>query len=330
MPKSQVSKVQQLRNLADQPEEQASYALMLLNPRYGYEVVLSAIQWCIRTSHEAARPALLKLYAHYDEQGEERDPAANIRGAIIRALRATVQPADLPLLLKAVSTYVFPPPAFKEEGAVLRTAGLVALNEVDEQLARYHAVRLLANEHTDPMSGEPAISAVRLLASHEEMIPLYFYVMQDGARVLPEVVSECLRHLVLLPTPLVPSLVERYGSTTQDVILVGLFDLLINHKKSAAGREFLREFLQNSRRYDVYRYLVRAIIAGRSASLLNELLAIARNEQVGEKITILIDALSLLEAKPEIAQEVSNLRSRVGHRQGITPLKSTKMEDKLG
>jgi hypothetical protein len=149
--------------------------------------------------------------------------------------------------------------------------------------------------------------------------------MQDGARVLPEVVSECLRHLVHLPTPLVPSLVERYGATTQDVILVGLFDLLISHKKSTAGREFLRDFLQNSRRYDVYRYLVRAIIAGRSASLLNDLLTIARNEQVGEKITILIDALSLLEAKPEIALELGNLRSRVGHRQGITPVKGASL-----
>lgn len=321
MPKSQLSKVQQLRNLADRPEEQAGYALMLLNPRYGYEVVLSAIQWCIRTSHDEARPALIKLYAHYDEQGDERDPAANIRGAIIRALRNAIQPADTPILLKAVNTYVFPPPAFKEEGAVLRAAALVALNEVDQQLARYHAVRLLADEQTDPMSGEPAITAVRLLASHEEMISLYFYAMQDGKRVLPEVASECLRHLTLLPSAMLPSLLERYSATTQDVILVGLLDLLISQKKNPQARDYLRDFLQNTRRYDVYRYLVRAIITARSTSLLNDLLLVARTEQIGEKIAILIDALGLLETKPEIAAELTSLRSRVGHRQGIAPVK---------
>lgn len=305
-------KIQQLRNLAGQPDEQANYALMLLNPRYGVEVVLSAIQWFVRTPYEEARPALLRLYQHYDERGAERDPAANLRSTILRALRNIVQLDDLPMLTKAVMTTVFPPPTFKEEGAALRSAALVALNELDETEARFQAVRLLANQHTDPMSGEPALTAVQLLAMHEEIMPLYFYVTQDGARILPEVVSECLRHLVKLPVTLLPDLLERYAIAQQDVVLVGLFDLLLRHKDGLQGGDFLRDFLQTTRRYDAYRYLVTAILSTRHPALMRDLLALASVEQQREKVLILHEAFGLFESIPEIAKVLVALRLRTG------------------
>jgi hypothetical protein len=215
-------------------------------------------------------------------------------------------------LIKAVTTFVFPPPAFKEEGAALRSAALVALNEVDETLARFQAIRLLANEHTDPMSGEPALTAAQLLATHEEIAPLYFYVTQDGARLLPEVLSECLRHLTKLPLALLPDLIARYATAQQDVILVGLFDLLLQHKNGLQGRDFLRDFLQNTRRYDAYRYLVTAILATRHSALMNDLLTLASIEQQREKIVILREAFGVVESVPEITPVLTALRSRNG------------------
>lgn len=308
-------KIQQLRNLTGQPDAQANYALMLLNPRYGYEVVLSAIQWFIRMPNDEARPALLRLYQHYDERGDERDSAANLRAAIMRALRHVVQLDDLSLLLKAVTTFVFPPPAFKEEGAALRSAALVTLNELDEVLAGFQAVHLLANQYTDPMSGEPALTAANLLATHEAMMPLYFYVVQDGSSGLPEVLFECLRHLTRLPPAMLPALVQRYANTTQDVVLLGLFDLLLNHQAGPQERDFLRDFLQSTQRYNAYRSLVTAILASQHAGLLADLLASARKEQKAEKLAILIDAFNVVAAVPEIAQELGALRLRSSHRQ---------------
>jgi hypothetical protein len=213
--------------------------------------------------------------------------------------------------VQATETYVFPPPAFKEEGASLRSAALLALNEVDDHLARYHAVRLLANEHTDPMSGEPAVTAARLLGTQEEILPLYFYVMQDGARVVPEVISECLSHLTTLPDALIPGVLARFAANTSSLVLVGLFDLLLKHRTGPHGLEFLRTFLRNTLQLDVYQYLVSLIVASGRPPLVAELLDAAHFEQQREKLTILYDALTLLPPNPEIAELLAQLQRRL-------------------
>lgn len=252
------------------------------------------------------------MYAYYTRHGDARDPSAFTRGAIVQALRQIILPVDRPLLVQATETYVFPPPAFKEEGAPLRSAALLALNEIDDPLARYHAVRLLANEHTDPMSGEPALTAARLLGTQEEGLPLYFYAMHAAAAVYPEVAAECLRHLTLLPATLIPGLVERFASNASSMVLVGLFDLLLNHRAGPQGMDFLRDFLRSTLQLDVYRYLVTTIIASGQEKLLAELLAAARFEQRREKIAILCEALPLLPANPEITTLLAQLNRRLG------------------
>jgi hypothetical protein len=312
VPKSQAAQLQHLRHLADQPTEQARYAATLLNPRLGNELVISALQILTRRSHPAARPALLALYDHYAaNNGKTRDPAANLRASVLRALRPLIEPADAELLVQAAETYVFPPPSFKEEGALLRSAALNALNEVEESLARYHAIRLLANEHTDPMSAEPALSAARLLATHGEWSVLYFYVSQDGARTLPEVLGECLRHLTRLPVALLPGLIARYAANPQAVVLVGLFDLLVFHQDGPQGLETLRTYLREGTDLDAYRYLVTILVSAGRPALLAELLAAARVERQPDKRLLLIDALTVLADNPTVAPVLAELQPSV-------------------
>lgn len=318
MATEQPTKIQQLRSLAAQPAEQAAYAAALLQTKFGQEVIFAALQILEKIPFAQARPALLELYAYYTRHGETRDPSAFTRGAIIRSLRQLVEPTDLPLLVQATETYVFPPPSFKEEGAPLRSAALLALNEMDDQLARYHAVRLLANEHTDPMSGEPALTAARLLGAQEEVLPLYFYVMHAGAAIYPEVTAECLRHLTRLPTTLIPGLVQRFASDASSMVLVGLFDLLLTHRAGPQAVDFLRDFLASTVQYDLYRYLVTTMVAAGQALLFDELLVAARFEQRREKIVILCEALRLLPANPEITTLLAQLTKRVGSaKQGL-------------
>ncbi len=136
------TKIQQLRSLAATPAAQAAYAATLLHAKLGQEVIGAALQVLQKIPFTQARPALVDLYTYYTKQGDARDPSAFTRAAIIRALRQIVLPVDRPLLIQATETYVFPPPSFKEEGAPLRSAALLALNEVDDQLARYSKVSL--------------------------------------------------------------------------------------------------------------------------------------------------------------------------------------------
>jgi hypothetical protein len=293
VPKSTSPQLLELRNLAGQPAQQARFALTLLIPRLGNEVLFAALQVLQRDPPPEARTALLALYKHYEQGGRTRDPAANLRAVILRSLRTIALPADAPLLAQAAETYVFPPPAFKEEGAPLRSAALNALNELDETLARYHAIRLLANEHTDPMSGEPALSAARLLSALGEIGPLYFYVMQDGARTLPEVLSECLSHLTTLPDAMLPGLVARYADSAEDVVLVGLFDLLVHHHSGPQGLDLIARFLRTGERLDVYRYLATIMLTSDQHLLVSDLLAAARLENRHHQLVVLADVLAL-------------------------------------
>ncbi len=199
-----------------------------------------------------------------------------MRSAIVRALRPLCEPADMDLLTQAVSTFEFPPPSFTEEGALLRAGALVTIHELDPGIACFHATRLLADEYTDPMSGEPAISAAAVLGAQEEMLPLYFYIMQPAADGAPEVVCECLRQLTAVPEELLPLIIGRFAATQAAALLVGLFDLLIHHKTGPHGLDYLRAFLRTTDDLDMYTYLATTLIAAGNPALRELLLDTAR------------------------------------------------------
>jgi len=106
--------------------------------------------------------------------------------------------------------------------------GAVVLNDVDEQLAAYHAVRLLTDEHTSPLSGEPAITAAQTLAMQGQYLPLYGYAVRTDA-TSPEIVAECLRSLKGVPLSVLRPLVDRYIASPHEIIVLGLFELLLEH-----------------------------------------------------------------------------------------------------
>lgn len=300
--------LQQLRALASDPRAQAAFAVTLLTLRNGAEVILAALQILTSTPYPPARDALLALYADYGGRNEKRDPAAYLRAAILRALRAIVLPADGPFLAQATATYVFPPPEFKEEGAMLRAAALLALAEIEDELTRYHAVRLLANEHTDTMSGEPALTAANVLATQGEILPLYFYIMQDGARVLPEVVSTCLSNLTTLRADLLPGILERYAESQNEIVLVGLFDLLLNHQAGLQETTFLTHFLQQSQQLDAYRYLVVTMVTSGKPDVLQLLINGSLLGVAKAKVAILREAMTLVPATdPSVIQFIDQL-----------------------
>ena len=143
------------------------------------------------------------------------------------------------VLAHAASTVERMPPTFRDEATGLRAAALIVLNEVDETLAAFHATRLLVDEFADPMSGEPSVTAARVLASQDNLLPLYLLVSQAAPPVSPDALSECLRSLTSLPVGLLPALVERYSGTTSAAVLAGLYDLLVSHRAGPQALPFL-------------------------------------------------------------------------------------------
>ena len=321
-------KIRLLQSLASEPLEQAALALeylaeLLAAPKRGRklpdrELTQSILRVLSRTPEADSRSLLLDLYARYAANGVKLDPGGYLRTAILTALRPNIEQSDHELLSAAVKTYEFPPPEFKEETALLRGMALIALNELDDREARFHAARLLADEFTDPMSGEPALSAIRVLGTQGEILLLYYYAAQHETATLPEVLSEALRNLTDLPHALLAGLIERHGESKHDVVVAGLFDLLLQHdmplEKRPNSREFISEFMRSTEQLDAYHYLISTAVAQLARGDesiwpdLKEHIAAVQNR---EKADILLSTLSILGHNREVAEHLQALEERI-------------------
>ncbi|HET8625937.1 MAG TPA: hypothetical protein VFL91_00860 [Thermomicrobiales bacterium] len=281
--------LERLRGLAAAPDEQVAYALRLLDRERNVEVLRAALDLLAARADPALRPAFLRRYAHHDQDGTRRDPGGTLRIAFLHALRPLARPEDAALCERAATTYEF---LYGEATGDLRGAGLLVLNEVDDALAGYHAVRLLADRYTSPLSGEPALTAVRVLAAQGQLLPLYAYVT-GAEQGVGDVVAESLRSLTAVPASLLPALVERYRESEDEIVLLGLFDLLLAHAARDEYMAFVLDFLRATALLNIYRYLVSVLVAGREASLIAALETMAEEEPNRDKAAILRDALAL-------------------------------------
>lgn len=320
----------QIRSLAKQPREQADYALEILERERGKQVVSEALAVLTSAPVSEGRPLLRQLYDYYDDAGVKCDAGGELRTALVGALLPIAELQDQVLAERAVSTYEFMSPNREECTSGLRTAGLVLLNTLDPVLASFHCTRLLVDRYTSRMSGEPAVSAARFLAgqvSHVpyqgHLLPLYSYLFQD--RCHPEVEGECLRQLAKALESVARSILSHYTAglsvgtgtpvprheTKDEVVLLGLFDLLLTYSHESACLSFIGAFLGETQRYDIYQYVLTTIIANHSSSAWNLLLNIAHDEREPEKIQCLLSALTLVQHDPMIEQLLQELQQKI-------------------
>ena len=279
----------ELRGLAASPDQQAARALQLVERERNVEVVLAALAVLARRDDPALRPLYLRRYAYYDSNGVRRDPGGTLRIALLKALRPYALPDDAALGERAATTSEY---LYGEAAGDLRAAGLLVLNDADDRLAGYHCVRLLTDEHTSMLSGEPALTAARLLAAQGQLLPLYAYVSR-GERGVSDVVAESLRSLTTLPASLLPPLVARYRESDDEIVLLGLFDLLLAHEAHAGYTGFIFDFLRATPLLNIYRYLVNALVARRDSALITALERLAATEQGRDTAETLREARAL-------------------------------------
>jgi len=167
---------------------------------------------------------------------------------------------------------------------------LAALNESDPVLAAYHAVRLLFDKHTSPMSGEPAVTAAALLGSQSETLALYAYLCQPQP-AHSEVEAACLRYLATLPATLLPALIANYEIRDDEIVLLGLGDLLLSHPAHDVCMPALRDLLARARLPNLFRYLALAMRAARRDDLIAELKRMALEERIPTRADVLREAL---------------------------------------
>jgi hypothetical protein len=294
-----------LRALAKQPDEQWSYAVTLLTASKNALSLMAAAKVLSAAGRPEGRTPIVERYAQLDADGTRRDQGALVRSAFVEALRPMGTQADLPLLQRAASTFEVLPTSTEDVAGGLRAAALVSLSQLDEDLARWHGARLLFDGRWAAMSGEPAVTAARVLAALGETLSLYGYASAPGGH--GDVVGECLRHLAELPGPLLAELTATLLAERRELVLVGLFDLLLAHPSGAAQLDAVRRWLEKTDLLDAYRYLVTIAVAQRAAAWLDLVLAHAKLCRDPAKRPILAEALGLLAADPNVAAVVALL-----------------------
>ena len=234
------------------------------------------------------REALLEKYSALAPEASRRDPGCHLRTTLLRGLRGRAVADDGSLLEAALWTYEFIPP--EEVAAGLRAVALLLLGELEDQLASFHAVRLLGDRHTNRMSGEPAVTAARLLAAQGQVLPLYQRMTLPHSH--PEVAVECLRGLGEAPQSVLGRLAQDLGPSGDGILLIGLVDVLLDHTEADRLAPALMGVVEECPDLDVVRYAAAAIVAKRRIAPIDQLRARAGLD--GERGLLVRDALSLL------------------------------------
>jgi xanthosine utilization system XapX-like protein len=303
--------VEQLHALEGDGAAQAALAVTILGGQYGKDVMQAALAVLAENPDGAAREPILRLFARYSADKGVRDQGAYFRRSLLDALRPVAERADADLLAQAAASYEFWPPDFAEDAVLLRTSALVVLAGIDDEQARFHAARLLVDPYVQPMSGEPALTAARVLGVLGEQTVLWSYIFAEDPPRFPEVTAECLRQLVSLPEGLLHALLERYAQKAPAAVLLGLVDLLIGHQTGPHGRDFLRRQLQETRDADIYRYLAMSMVASGKQPLLDDLLDLAKATQDRRKLAVLAEAFDLLGHQPQFRTASADIKRRI-------------------
>ena len=231
--------------------------------------------------------------AHYERLAAEptrNDPGAHVRAALLRALRPVALPQDIGMLERATATYEYLPPGPQEVAGRLRGAALVTLADLDERLAGFYAARLITDPDplTSSMSGEPALTAVRVLAAQDQLTVLYGWLTSAGPRA-PEPAAEALRAMTGAPASIVLDLVERMWASRDEVLLLGLFDLLLATPEAERFEGFVLEFLRDTELMDLFGAIAATIIASRRERLIEGLREL--RGALGREKALALDAL---------------------------------------
>lgn len=237
----------------------------------------------------AFRDELKQKYDWCDAQPEKRDGGGYIRAAIVRALRPISDPTDVDLFQRAMSSYEID--GAMELDGDLRAAGLLAMNDIDPDLAANWAARLVLDPQMT-FSGDPANTAIRLLASHGNLAPIFGLVSWGEART--DVLAEGLRNLVELQNELLPILVDRYLDNDDEQIILGLFDLLLAHRSRDSWTSAIEHWFRTTTVMDLYGIVAIQMVASRSEPLITMLRNLRELEIDAMRVSMLDQALELV------------------------------------
>lgn len=299
---TQAELARQLRLTQDEDERRALALELLARSRRREHVdhALRALEGL--ELDDAARP-LLRERAHDYFEKPQRDSGALIREQLLRLLLRIGHPAERDLWLRALHCHEFGPGG--ELAQHLRAIGLVGLAAHEPDLARLHAVRLLHEvEAASRFNGEPASTALKLLAQQEQADLIYGWLLSGAEQALElaldDLVGRALESLGRdFPPDLYRPLLEQFAPRDRALVSMGLATQIIESRAQSLY-DALESMLTSTRHDDLHHYVVVLMAGARDAKLERRLLALARRSAPRHRRNFLA-ALELLPGAPDEA-----------------------------
>jgi hypothetical protein len=224
-----------------------------------------------------ARQPLRARYFDLAEDGLHRDVDCELRTAIVRALRALDSRSDEDVAEAGLRTIQITPPGMKDVAQPLRSESLLLLAQCDSDRADYFAAEMLSDPHTSEFSGEPAVTAIRLLDQRRQWLPIWALARRPGLHV--DVLAQAFAALREAPEDLQLEAVRDHltagiarGEEGEGVALVAAEAIVLN--RLAAGYELVVGLLRDTANANLFRYLASAALRSSSPALHEQVAAL--------------------------------------------------------
>lgn len=228
------------------PGAAVELAIELVERERVHRVLEPALALIERAAAPGARVVLRARFVDLAEHGDRHDQDCALRVGIVKALAAIGSRGDAEVAEAAIATIQIRMGVDVAQN--LRAEGLLFLAAIEPDLADFRAVELLADAHTSTFSGEPAATAIRVLAGRGQLLPIW--AVARRADTSPDVLAQAFASLAQsAPKPLqTQALLEQLaaararGEEGEALALVAAEAILLNGLKDgyAAVLDLLR------------------------------------------------------------------------------------------
>jgi hypothetical protein len=242
------------------------------------------------------RPALRQRFADLTDNGMRYDQDCSLRVKIVQLLRSIGSPEDVDLAERGVRSIQLNPPARVDVAQALRGQCLLLLSDIAPERAPYYAVELLHDPHQSSFSGEPAVTAIQVLAEHAQILPVWAVARRTGSH--PDVLAQAFASLRRSPPDLqLDALLLQLqdaaarGETGEGVALVAAEAIVLNHL--AGGYPAVIDLLRDTTNLNLYRYLLITAARDGDNPVREQLLDAGSREKNPAKASILAEVFGL-------------------------------------
>lgn len=239
---------------------------------------------------QAARAALRARFDDLAENGTRFDQGCELRVEIVKVLREIAEAEDRGLAERGARTIQLQPPARVDVAQALRGQCLLLLDHLDPERAGFYAVELLQDPHTSAFNGEPAVTAIQVLAARGDILPIWAIARRPGQP--PDVLAQAFASLRQAPADLqTDALLGHLNAALADGIngegtaLVAAEAIVLNGLIVAYPR--VVDLLRDTANRNLFLYLATTIARSPDQDLRAELARLRSSLRDSEKLTIL-------------------------------------------